>query len=254
MRLRKTLHPMLTLIVSVTIGFLLAYIHITKARVVSNKVRRGYTTLCMTQYKCHRFLPHVSNERCSCDVTWNCSIVTWQQGIWLIYMHNSRGHCVAPKGECGYIIKTLSMCMLQHLCNMFSSCVQHCSWLPSHSNIVSRVLLGKMLNPKIHCKFKNTITAVIFTFQSFWWLTLLLLRVNSVGMVEIFWPTTSMVHQLCSIIWVVDLRCESVTFNSYTMGTSGLPEIYTRSPRAVGPRAEGIYIRRATSAHGITTI
>ena len=41
-------------------------------------------------------------------------------------------------------------------------------------------------------------------------------------------------------------------FNSYTMGTSGLPDIYTRSPRAAGPRAEGVYIRRTTSAHDIT--
>ena len=31
------------------------------------------------------------------------------------------------------------------------------------------------------------------------------------------------------------------------MGTSGLPDIYTQSPRA-----EGVYIRRTTSAHGIT--
>ena len=37
--------------------------------------------------------------------------------------------------------------------------------------------------------------------------------------------------------------------NSYTMGTSGLPDIYTRSPRA-----EGVYIRQITSAHGITNI
>ena len=41
-------------------------------------------------------------------------------------------------------------------------------------------------------------------------------------------------------------------FNSYTMGTSGLTDIYTRSPRACGPRAEGVYIRQTTSAHGIT--
>ena len=40
------------------------------------------------------------------------------------------------------------------------------------------------------------------------------------------------------------------------MGTSGLPDIYTpkaRGPaRAAGPRAEGVYIRQTTSAHGIT--
>ena len=43
-------------------------------------------------------------------------------------------------------------------------------------------------------------------------------------------------------------------FNSYTMGTSGLPDIYTQSLRAAGPRAEGVYIRRTTSAHGITNM
>ena len=37
--------------------------------------------------------------------------------------------------------------------------------------------------------------------------------------------------------------------NSYAMGTSGLPDIYTQ-----GPRAEGVYIRQITSAHGITNI
>ena len=42
-------------------------------------------------------------------------------------------------------------------------------------------------------------------------------------------------------------------FNSYTTGTSGLPNIYTRSLRTAVPRAEGVYIRRTTSAHSITT-
>ena len=42
-------------------------------------------------------------------------------------------------------------------------------------------------------------------------------------------------------------------FNSYTMGMSGLPDIYTRSPRACA-RAEGEYISRTTSAHGITVM
>ena len=39
---------------------------------------------------------------------------------------------------------------------------------------------------------------------------------------------------------------------SYTMDTSGLPDMYTRSPRAAGPRAEGVHIRQTTSGHGIT--
>ena len=33
----------------------------------------------------------------------------------------------------------------------------------------------------------------------------------------------------------------------YTMGTSGLPDIYTLSPRA-----SGVYIRQTTHTHGIT--
>ena len=37
--------------------------------------------------------------------------------------------------------------------------------------------------------------------------------------------------------------------SSYTMGTSGLPDIYTQRLRA-----EGVYIRQTTSAHGITII
>ena len=41
-------------------------------------------------------------------------------------------------------------------------------------------------------------------------------------------------------------------FNSYAMGASGLPDIYTQSPRAAGPRVEGVYIRQTMSAHGIT--
>ena len=37
------------------------------------------------------------------------------------------------------------------------------------------------------------------------------------------------------------------------MCTRGLPDIYTLSPRACGPRASGVYIRQTTRAHGITT-
>ena len=37
------------------------------------------------------------------------------------------------------------------------------------------------------------------------------------------------------------------------MCTRGLPDIYTLSPRACGPRALGVYIRQTTRAHGITT-
>ena len=38
----------------------------------------------------------------------------------------------------------------------------------------------------------------------------------------------------------------------YTMGMSGLPDMYTRSPRV--PRASGVHIRQTTNAHGITVM
>ena len=38
----------------------------------------------------------------------------------------------------------------------------------------------------------------------------------------------------------------SDTCYSYTMGMSGLPDMYTRSMRAAGPRAEGVHIRQTT--------
>ena len=40
--------------------------------------------------------------------------------------------------------------------------------------------------------------------------------------------------------------------NSYTMCIRGLPNMYTLSPRACGPRASGVHIRQTTHAHGIT--
>ena len=43
-----------------------------------------------------------------------------------------------------------------------------------------------------------------------------------------------------------------VLHSSYTMGTRGLPNIYTLSPQACGPRASGVYIRQTTRARGIT--
>ena len=42
-------------------------------------------------------------------------------------------------------------------------------------------------------------------------------------------------------------------FNSCNTGTCGLPDMYTLSPRACGPRASGVHIRQATSAC-VTTI
>ena len=37
------------------------------------------------------------------------------------------------------------------------------------------------------------------------------------------------------------------------MGKSGLPDIYTKSLRTTGPKAEGVYIRQTMSAR-VTTI
>ena len=51
-----------------------------------------------------------------------------------------------------------------------------------------------------------------------------------------------------------DLRCEDVTCNSCNMGVRDLADMYARSPRAAGPRAEGIHIRRITSAHVTSTM
>ena len=51
-----------------------------------------------------------------------------------------------------------------------------------------------------------------------------------------------------------DPPTQSVTCISYNMGSSALPDMYARSPRAAGPRAEGIHIRQSTSAHVITNM
>ena len=42
--------------------------------------------------------------------------------------------------------------------------------------------------------------------------------------------------------------------NSCNMGKRDLPDMYARSPRATGPRAEGIHIRRITSTHVTSTM
>ena len=41
---------------------------------------------------------------------------------------------------------------------------------------------------------------------------------------------------------------------SYNMDTSALPDMYARSARATGPRAEGMHIRQSTRAHVITNM
>ena len=49
----------------------------------------------------------------------------------------------------------------------------------------------------------------------------------------------------------VYILCMLDTSYSCNMGKSGLPDIYTQSTRATGPRAKDVYIRQTTSAHGI---
>ena len=58
-----------------------------------------------------------------------------------------------------------------------------------------------------------------------------------------------------AFIWCLRgfLSYKQVVHNSCNMGTRGLPDIYTLSPRACGPHALGVYIRQATRAH-VTTI
>ena len=48
-------------------------------------------------------------------------------------------------------------------------------------------------------------------------------------------------------------KLKKCIFNSCNMGTSVLPDMYTRITRAAGPRDEGVHIRQNTSAH-VTTI
>jgi len=38
------------------------------------------------------------------------------------------------------------------------------------------------------------------------------------------------------------------------MGMRDLPDMYAQSPRATGPRAKGIHIRKITSAHVTTNM
>ena len=65
-----------------------------------------------------------------------------ERGLTDIYAR-SRGR-TAPEEECGYISKTLSTSVLQHLCNTFNVCVQLCAYLLKHNSIASNVLHSKM--------------------------------------------------------------------------------------------------------------
>ena len=67
------------------------------------------------------------------------------RGLTDVYARSQR--CTAPEGECGYINKTLSTSVLQHLCNTFNSCVLHCLQLARHNNVASKVLHGNKTLP-----------------------------------------------------------------------------------------------------------
>ena len=61
-------------------------------------------------------------------------------------------------------------------------------------------------------------------------------------------------YELCTMEFTFEVKSEHGTCNSCNMGTSDLPDMYARSPRAAGPRAEGIHIRRITSARVTTNM
>ena len=59
-------------------------------------------------------------------------------------------------------------------------------------------------------------------------------------------------YEIYTLAFPFDLRCQSGIYISYAMGTRDLPDIYTLSPQACGPRVSGVYIRQTTRANGIT--
>jgi len=52
---------------------------------------------------------------------------------------------------------------------------------------------------------------------------------------------------------VMEVSPNGLHFYSCNMGTSGLPDMYIRCPRAAGPGATDVHIRQITSAY-VTTI
>ena len=97
-------------------------------------------------------------------------------------------------------------------------------------NFIITILLQKYhvkhtVNPKLQYNYSNNNyipdpRGVDGLFCCLWWWI-------PVGMVEIFWQTTSLVHQLYiyiyiyirSTVWGFDLRCESVTYIHVTLYT-----------------------------------
>ena len=57
-----------------------------------------------------------------------------------------------------------------------------------------------------------------------------------------------------SILSGTFIACVCNVCNSYNMGTSALPDVYARSSRAAGPRAEGIHISQKLNAHVLTNL
>ena len=74
-----------------------------------------------------------------------------------------------------------------------------------------------MLNPKVHCKSKNTIQysknnyiPELLTVNSCW--NGVNILVNHKVWYISYVPLLPGVHQLCTTVWAFDLRCESVTY------------------------------------------
>ena len=60
--------------------------------------------------------------------------------------------------------------------------------------------------------------------------------------------------QFFTVVCICTYNTSYLASYSYTMDKSGLPDMYTQSPRTAGPRAEGVHIRQTTSGHSITVM
>ena len=88
-----------------------------------------------------------------------------------------------------------------------------------------------MLNPKLQYNYSNInfIPELLLTYSVVVDGEFMLEWCEYFGQPKVRYPVPqiAVVHQLCTTAQAFDLRCESVTFNSYTMARSGLPNLYT---------------------------